>query len=160
MVTGPTCACGRAIGCKSKTGLCRSCGMKRALADPAAHARMLERNRHTALNLSPEAQERRREHGRWLARERITAEAWARSQRPDVRAAVGRANTERTLGWCPPEKRDEYRRLRVSLRYSAAEARRIIEADIPGTVEHSRRLIANHQLKAWLRRERERAEAY
>lgn len=124
------CACGKAIGRRSKTGLCRSCGMRRALAHPGAHHRLVERNRRNAAAMTDAERERRREHGRWLVREKIKQDDWARSQTPEVRARVGRANTERTLGWCPAAKRDEYRQLRISLRYSAAEARAIIEADL------------------------------
>lgn len=43
----------------------------------------------------------------------------------------GASRTERVLGWCPAERRDEYRRLRNM--FGAAEARRILSEDIDRT---------------------------
>jgi hypothetical protein len=82
-------------------------------------------------NMTEEQRERLREHGRWLAREVLTPEVLARSRSPEARAKGGAKYTENRLGWCPPEMRDEYRHLMRSKRYSAAEARAIIEASIP-----------------------------
>lgn len=124
------CPCGTPIGPRSRTGLCRSCGCRKAFADPVFRAARAQKQRQSLAGMSDDERERRREQGRRLTREVLTGERWAKSQTREVRQDVGRQNTERTLGWCPPDRRDEYRRLRKSLRYSAAEARAIIEADL------------------------------
>jgi hypothetical protein len=108
---------------------------------------------------NPAERERRREHGRWLVREVLTPERVARSQSPEARAKAIAGYVETVMGWCPPALRPDYHRL-VRQNIPAAEARRIIEADIPGTIEHARREIANRELAARLRHERAAREAY
>lgn len=67
----------------------------------------------------------------------------AKAHSAECRAVRIVAREETMLGWCPPAMRDEYRRLVRFKRMTAVEARAIIEADIPGTVEYVRRHIAN-----------------
>lgn len=44
--------------------------------------------------------------------------------------------------------------------FAQAERREIILADVPGTVEHARRTVRNHQDAQRIRAEREKAQAY
>lgn len=128
-VDHPSCECGNAISPRSTTGRCRSCGRK-AADTPEVRARIAASNRATLANMSEGERERRRQHARWMRENHLTRDAWEKSQRPEVRASVGRQNTERRIGWCPPERREEYFRLQANKRMTAAEARECIEADI------------------------------
>jgi hypothetical protein len=92
--------------------------------------------------------ERRRRHGKTLTIGIQSKEGWKRSQRPEVRARVGAINSERALGWCPPERRDEYRHLVRSLRYSGAEARALIEADLRAKAPHEEPMSFQRKLEA------------
>lgn len=172
------CSCGTALGAKNQSGLCRSCVAKRINADPeasarrkagmrryydelggreAAGARIAEWNR----NMPPEERERRRVRGVQQYHNILnTPEIRARSSGPDARRRARLAQEETLLGWCPPDRRDEYRRLIRSRQASAAEARRMIEETIPGTQAHAARMIANNQLRMRLKHEREKAQAY
>jgi hypothetical protein len=60
------------------------------------------------------------------------------------RAQAGRATTEKRLGWCPVERREEYELLRRKI--GAGAAREAIEAEIPGTMAHAQRMIASAEL--------------
>ena len=104
----------------------------------------------------------------WLAYKRASgrrlqaqyqASPEAQAKRLASMAGVGAKISEHRLGWCPPEQRDAYRALREK-DVPAVDARRMIEAEIPGTLEHARRQIANTALAAQLREERRRREAY
>lgn len=109
----------------------------------------------------PEAElERRRANGRRLAREVLSRpEVKAKAASAEVRARAGRAKTETMLGWCPPALRESYRHL-LKKGYLAADARRIIEAEIPETAAHTKRVLANHRDVQRIRAEREQAQAY
>lgn len=170
--------CSGPISRQSKTGRCKACsarhlnstpeiaarrdaGRARYYATPGvkeAHAaRLADYNR----NIPPEHREQRRQHGLRIAREVLARpDVLARSNSPEAKRKAGAARTERVLGWCPPELRARYRELCASQRLSAAEARQIIEAEIPGTVEHGKRVVANHILHQRLRHERQQREAY
>jgi hypothetical protein len=172
--------CGARITRQSKTGRCRPHAIARMQADPAYQAaRQAGIDRHyavpgrreakvqqlTAARLEkirndPAERERLREHGRWLCREVLTAERRARAQAPEARARSVANYIETVMGWCPAHLRPEYRRMIDSQKIPAAEARRILEAEIPGTAEYARREIHNRELISRLRDERRRAEAY
>ncbi len=177
-MTTRTCSdCPSPITRQSRTGRCHGCAVRRMHVDPEYQAKRLAGLRrhfdtpgaraaagarltaHRA-QMSDAERERRREHGRWLIREVLTPERVAKSQTADARARSGLGNIEAKLGWCPVALRGAYRTLIRSKKLSAAEARAIIEAEIPGTVAHARREIASRALASRLRHERDLAEAY
>lgn len=168
--------CGATIGTQGKTGMCRPCAIAANHADPtyrerlasgrraflnntdavaARQAKMLEGAARYRENMTPAQRDAQREHGKWLYR--THAAPYRLSQEQRQRGADNCAETK--LSWCPLDRRGEYKRL-VLRRIPAAEARRIIEADIPGTREHARREIASIELAARLRRERDQQDAY
>lgn len=173
--------CGATIGTQGKTGMCRPCaiaanhadpayrerlraGQRRFLADDAAvQARDAARNAGAARYrecMTREQRQKVKAHGQWLYRTHASRpEVFARSQTPEARARAAAQCSETVLSWCPLDRRKEYKRL-VLRRIAAAEARRIIEADIPGTHEHAQREIANIELAARMRRERDQQDAY
>lgn len=152
-----TCSdCGAEISAQSKTGRCHRDAMIALHANPAYRAKRLAAlDRHFAKPGAKEAagrrllkyrdempeadRERRREHGRWLAAEVLTPELRAKSQTPEARARAIAGNAEAKLGWCPPDRRDEYRLLVRRKRYSAAEARALIEADLKRLADQERK---------------------
>ena len=161
----------------AKAARCRPCSTRRINADPELAARRDAATRArnadpgvkaaTAARLAaymatmPEAhREQRREQGRRAARLLHSPEVRARNQSQATRARAGVSITATKLCWCPPPLRGRYRELTRTKHFTAAEARAIIEAEIPGTVPHARRAIANIELRQQLRAERERAEAY
>lgn len=174
--------CGAAITRASKSGLCRPHAIARMHADPAYRARQSAglaahfakpgvreatgAHRHKGLaayraTMSDEDKMRWREHGMMLIRDYLsTPEIRARALSPEARAKAAAGYVETCLGWCPVELRDAYRDLVMRKRFTAAEAREIISALIPGTVEHARVEVANNQLASQLRHERQLAEAY
>lgn len=171
-----TCAqCGASISGQSKSGLCHPHAMARLHADPGYREKLHaaqriadarpEVKRKRAANLaafratmSEAEQERRREHGRLLARTYLSDPAVrARAHSPASRAAAVAGNIRAKLGWCPAELRPLYDQLIRSKRFPAAEARRIIEGEL---VERARRDIASRNIAQRLRRARERREAY
>lgn len=174
--------CPQPITPRSKSGLCRSCcarkialamrgdpeiqrrrndAVKRHLAIPENRQRRVKQLRERHANMSEAEREKRKAWGEHLHREYLSRpDVVAKRTSPETLARIGRANTDRKLAWCPPERRDEYRHLLMNRHFPAAEARRIIEAEIPGTVEHARRTIANHIDVARIREERRKREAY
>lgn len=100
-------------------------------ADPERRARMAKNvsaGRRAALASDPAAMERARELGRRVGRSR-TMSAKHPAGSP-ARMKAGRSTAETKLRWCPREYRAEYRRLILSKKFPAAEARAIIEASI------------------------------
>lgn len=172
------CPCGAEITHQSKTGRCRTCANRALHADPQVQARRLaglarhfdkpgarraagDRLRAFRATMSDEERQRRSEHGRWLVREYLSRpDVRARALSPEGRAKAVAGNHRAKLGWLPDELRPLYDRLIHTKKLSAAEARAVIEAELPGTVEHARREIANRELAARLRDERSRREAY
>lgn len=78
-------------------------------------------------------------------------------------SVIGRAKSiviRTQPAWCPPEFLPLYRELTGKHRIRAKEARRIVEAEIPGTREHARVQIANSAAAMRLKHEREQREAY
>ena len=156
-MTGRTCSdCGTPISAQSKSGRCHRDAMAALHADPAyREKRLAGLDRHFAKPGAKEAatsrlrkyqaqmpdadRERRREHGRWLAREVLTPERVAKSHTPEARARSIKGNEEAKLGWCPLDRRDEYRLLVRRKRYSAAEARALIEADLKQIADQQRK---------------------
>lgn len=133
--------------------------MAAKFADPVFRAEHADRLRANAS--TPRAIALRRERGKVQAREVLfRPDVRAHTMRPEARARAGRSVQERALGWCPPERRDEYRAMVRSKQATAAEARRMIEESIPGTQAHAARTIANNQLRMRLKHEREKAQAY
>ena len=130
------------------------------LARPETKEKLRLRIGAYIAGMPEEERQRRREHGIRLYHTRLnTPEVRAKSNAPEARAQAGRARSDTVLAWCPPELRDAYRAL-TRKGVKTADARRAIEAEIPGTPEHARRAIANHQAAQRLRAEREREQAY
>jgi hypothetical protein len=174
--------CGAKITRLSKSGLCRPHAIAQMHADPAYRARRMAGlaahfakpgvreawGRHLAAGLavhretmSDDERQRRREHGEMLIRKYLSRpDIRARALAPDARAKAVAGYVERRMGWCPADLREQYRDLVIRKKYTAAEARAIIEQQIPGTAEHARREIASTELASRLRHERSLAEAY
>lgn len=118
---------------------CKGCNA-RAIATSPAHRAAVSRamsrrwanpNEAAALSraiskgcLKPEERERRRLAGT------ICCNARAAAAGTEARQKAGRSLSRTRLGWLPLEYRDEYFRLRNNHKYSAADARRIIEDQI------------------------------
>lgn len=152
-MTQLTClSCPAPITPRSKTGLCRSCASSRP-TPPEVRAKMREaaRDRWQAELATEAGRERAREAGRRVRRN-------AKRLAPDAEIRRREAISNAALGWCPPEWRDRYATLRRKV--GAAEARRLIEQDIPGTRAHARRQIDNFHLTQRLHAEREAAQSY
>ena len=114
------CACGKPIGKRSTSGLCRSCSRTKVYADPAARAVMSKAKKRVLQDpekrarVATAAAENLRH---WHATTDRDWHAWAVAKRA------------RHWDWCPPDRREEYAQLRRS-RLGAAEAKRIIQDDI------------------------------
>ena len=140
------CLCGSTLSPKNRSGLCKSCNAVRLNADPAIAARREEmreayfnrpgvreayarRIEGHIRNMSDQERERRRAHGRRLAREVLSRpEVRAKAASPEARAQAGQARSATTLAWCPEYLRDFYRGLtRKGIRAAAARARTLAE---------------------------------
>jgi len=134
---------------KKRGRMCRPCVLVAINADPDIQARRLARSAATirAKMSDPEFAEKMRQNGLKHGVKNLRA-AMPGFQTAEHRAKMSRLRTETMLGWCPLEYRDEYRRLCAagsSLRFSAAEARRIIEEQIEAD---RRRYLQTGQLQA------------
>lgn len=154
-MSAPNCTdCGRALphNPRRKGTRCKSCNA-RAMTTSAAHraaaSRAMSRRwanpneaarlgRAISAGITPEERERRR------ARGTICCNARAAAAGSDVRDRAGRTLSQTRLGWLPLEYRDDYFRLRSNHKYSAADARRLIEAQI--AADHAR-YLATGQLQ-------------
>jgi len=100
---------------------------RRRMKDPAYRARLVAQvvAAGHAARARPEFRKRLSEMGRIAIRKAHTPEALAKriAKRPEAT----RKRTETMIGWCPPQYRDEYRRLSRQGNLRAADARRIIE---------------------------------
>jgi len=159
-------------------GRCRSCAALRLNRDPgiinrrnrAIHVHFekpgvreasAKRLAEYMANMPEDERKRRRENGHRLFREVLSRpDVRAKSNSPEAKRKAGEGRTNTVLAWCPPDLRGRYRDLIHSSGLSAAEARQLIEAEIPGTVEHARRNIANRQLAQQLKHARDRAQSY
>jgi len=172
------CACGKTLGKTNTSGKCRICHNRWINTDPEMIARrraaqveffarpevrenLRERARRYMANMPEAERERRREAGRRLFREHLARpEVVAITMAPETRARAGQARTNTVLAWCPPELRAEYRRLMRSLRMTSAEARALLEPEIPGTAAHARRQVENRLIAGRIRDENQKAQAY
>lgn len=170
--------CPTKLAVTNKSGLCRSCVLARSNRDPAVivkraatHKILRENPEYVARHkrsvqiairaLGPAHIEKLRNIGRTVGIANLQdPETRARAHSPECREVRRLGRAETVLGWCPPDLRDEYRHMVRYKRIPAIEARRIIEAEIPGTVEHARRTIANNIDVARIREERRRAQEY
>lgn len=145
--------CENRLGRGNKSGLCKPCfsvqpkpegfgarvsaGLKRKLAaDPV----FKEKLRAIALANT------RSEKAFSIRQERFKREQmWLRGNRasltPEAMERRARAASATKLAWCPPELRDEYRRLIYSKRLPSAEAREIVLAQHERDMANFRRSI-------------------
>jgi hypothetical protein len=105
----------------------RAEGIRRKFQDPEHRAKMAKvaRRNSTKYYSDPAAIERARENGKRLYREFLNTPESRAKCNAAIRASAWKA-TEKYLGWCPPEHRDEYRRLQKRLK-SSVKAREEIE---------------------------------
>jgi hypothetical protein len=132
-------------------------------ADPSFVAQHTTRLREGVARASknPAFIENRREHGRAQYRNVLSRpDVKARLHSPETCARRGRSRTDTVLGWCPEHLRAEYRKLIKIKQLSAAEARRVIEALIPGTVEHAKAEVASRAAAMQLSHERDLRDRY
>jgi len=97
-------------------------GTKKRFADPSARKAHSDA-RKAALARNPEQLEQLQEYAATVLRD-------ARAQSKVDWVAHHRARAAEQLSWCPPERLDEYRKLRATRGVGAAEAKRMILADI------------------------------
>lgn len=158
--------CPATISPKSK-GRCRACNARHTHSDPDLQARRIARLKEATnapairaarSELSKRVHAERSSDPEWVAHRRslglalcarLRADPVARANARAAQLEGFRKQSETRMGWCPVERRDEYQQLRRKV--GAAEARRVIEADIPGTLEHARRSVANNNFKMDLR---------
>lgn len=146
------CAAGCGAMCKDfprrKTRLCAVCtrsangrspskieksraAMKARLADPAtraAHIAYTSAGLRRRLAADPAEAARRAEQCRALGKSMIGHAAQPAGSEPRRRVAT--KQIERTMGWCPPAYRDEYRRLVNNMKIKAVDARAMIEQQV------------------------------
>lgn len=152
------CSCGKVLGSKNRSGYCRSCvakknnadpaiiaarkaGILRHHADPAVRAASAARLAAHLANMSDDERERRREHGRRMARDVLAKpEVRAVNRSPEVRKRAGAKRTATVLADIPAHLRDQYKALVRSDAARAAEARRIVLED--AAASERRRLAA------------------
>lgn len=138
----------------------RLAGLSRYYDQPGVRERHGRRFDVHRANMSNAERQRRSEHGKRLVRDYLSRpDVIAKARSPEAQLKKGASCTAKKLGWCPPHLRDAYRAL-LRKHFTAAEARQLIEAEIPDTVEHAKRVVANNELKMRLRDERRRADAY
>lgn len=142
--------CGTALkpDARRKTGCCKSCAaranvksdrhrksareaMERRWADESERLRLASLIRagiKQRLANDPAYAAQRR--AQCVANGRKTASLINTPAGSDIRRRAARSWSERWLGWCPFEYRDDYRQLRINQGFRAAEARRLIEDQI------------------------------
>ena len=146
-----TCAgadCAKILSKWNKSGLCRRCALLRNHRDPEMNARRIaamtvainrpdvvarksasvSKRRRQKMANDPAFAEAQREHGRRLGKSNIGNLAAPAGSEPRRRA--GQTLSNRALGWCPPEYREEYERLNHLMKVPSVEARAIIEEQI------------------------------
>jgi hypothetical protein len=173
------CDCGTRVSDQSKTGRCLRCNLRLMDKDPEITKRRADALRKRLAEDPVERQRRslqmkinrRNAVNNPVACERILAaalrnlpKAWTPESiaKKIARQAEGnRKLAERKIAWCPPEYREEYRRLVYRRRIPSTEARRIIlgmaraatEALSPferqmRALQNGARIIANDPLPA------------
>lgn len=143
------CGCGITIAASNKSGNCRGCARRKLFENPEARKRMSVAKKRALRNPAKRA--------RVAAAAAHNLREWHRTTDRDW-SAWNKARCAKMRSWCPDERWEEYQALRIKI--GAPEARRIIEAEIPGTTEHARILIANITVAMQLKQERERGQAY
>lgn len=116
-----------------------SAAMKAYLADPdtlAAHKRRTGDGIRRAMIVDPEFAARKREEGRRLGLSGVAAAAHPAGSASRIDA--GRKSGATKLAWCPPEYRDDYRRLIKVKGIPTAEARQIILSTVAADAERYR----------------------
>jgi len=172
------CGCGKTLGKQNRSGKCVSCfnawlnadpevlARRRAaqiefFARPEVKAKLRDRLVGIVANMGEAERERRREHGRRQHRDHLSRpDVVARTLSPETRARAGKSRSETVLAWCPPELRASYYQLVRSQKLSAAEARALLEPEIPGTAAHARRQVENRLIAGRIRDENQKAQAY
>lgn len=117
---------GRHVGKSPQRRANASAAMKAHLADPhvrANHIRRAAEGLRRRLATDPEFAEQRRERGRIVGLSKLGVTPAGSPSR----IAAGKTSSATKLAWCPPEYRDEYKRLIKRQNMKAAEARPIIE---------------------------------
>lgn len=132
------CACGTQVARRNTSGRCKSCTLVWLNTDPEAKAKRVQglhrmmalrpewADKIRALGRAPKSAEHREAARRSAKERRLWEYGLPASQTPEANAKRGRGITERMLGWCPPELRDDYRKLVRNYGYKAAEARELI----------------------------------
>lgn len=137
------CECGKEISRRCRSGRCKRCA----------------RLAHVA-SWTPEQRQAASDHGKRYVVHVLAPDIMAKSHAPEARRQATERRRWTMLGWCPDEHLDTYRLLSQRKRLPREEARAVIELEIPGTVEHARRTIANNIDIARIREERRKREAY
>ncbi len=138
------CECGKTLGRKNVTGLCKSCFTRRQNADPAFQERRLKAiaDKWAEPGYRAKMREVTREVGIKAGqnpfitaqRRKLGHQTWERLFTPEVRAKTLKAVSERAgktlrarwMAWCPEEYWPEYRRLMKIKKLPMVEARAII----------------------------------
>lgn len=148
MKTANCADCGKAITAKTKTGRCRSCknhflnsqpafvaaraeGIRKKWSEDKAFAakmRLIFSATGRANGTDPKRRAKLAELGKCKIAQLHSPESRAKAKAKSKQ--TGRKISEHYMGWCPPEYRDEYRRLTISKNLRANEARAIILAQI------------------------------
>lgn len=161
-----TCGCGTALNYRNISGRCGPCSRAFYNSDPATIAKRRAGIRKTMAD--PEFLKRRAAisrsvsklpHVKAAKREVGYRYGIANLSSPESRAKAVATRRRNATGWCPPERHAEYRRM-LTTGFTAAEARRMIEEEIPGTVAHARRHIANQREVGMIREARRRSQEY
>jgi hypothetical protein len=172
------CACGKSLPATNKSGKCKACYCRFLNTDPEMRARrsagilahynepgVREMRRNALLRamtgLSDDERKRRSEYGKIHARAvLLRPDVMARAQAPDAIRRRSAGHTEAMMGWCPPDRRAEYRHLIKNKHYKREEAMAMILETVPGTPEHARRSVANAETVMLIKRERDIASRY
>lgn len=178
MTDRPHCLNRDACAAKKPTTHCRRCSIMRIANDPEMERKRLERirdlyadpdylaahcERLRAINQRPEIKQARKEHGKHIYATVLSRpEVQAKNRSPETRARAARSREETVLGWCPPEKRAEYKRLVRWKQIPAVEARRMIEEDlgIISPEEEGRRIVERITREMEAKERRRKAQAY
>lgn len=158
------CSCGKQLWSGNASGFCRSCvlvhynhdpvtakkrgdGLRAKIATPEGAAKHAAASQRIAA--MPHVREARRQAG---------LRAVTKLLSPQARARAVETRKERQMGWCPQDRMEDYILWRKY--YGAAEARRMIEEEIPGTLAHAKRHVSNQREVQLIRAERVKAQAY
>lgn len=117
---------GRHVGKSPQRRANASAAMKAHLSDPhvrANHIRRATEGLRRRLATDPDFVEQRREQGRAVGLSKLGVTPAGSASR----IAAGKSSSATKLAWCPPEYRDEYKRLVKRQNIPAAQARPMIE---------------------------------